>query len=182
MATRPAKGLATSKETTAVAEIVLSPAPAEAGVAGKVKKAAPRSRKPKNNGSISMSVEERQRLVAEAAYDIAEQRGFMGGSPLDDWLQAERHDGRFILRGKEEGKPLHPSTLTHAFRKMADAEGWDEAITLYSCRHTYATELLRAGVDLRTVQARMGHESTRTTEGYLHALDVEARPSDRLPY
>ena len=101
---------------------------------------------------------------------------------LVDWLKAERHQGMFLLRGKEEGKPLHPSSLSHAFRKMADAEEWDSGITLYSCRHTYATELLRAGVDLRTVQARMGHESARTTEHYLHALDVEARPTDRLPY
>ena len=100
---------------------------------------------------------------------------------LVDWLKAERHHGMFVLRGKQESKLLHPSSLSHAFRKMADAEGWDAAITLYSCRHTYATELLRAGVDLRTVQARMGHESARTTQQYLYALDVEARPTDRLP-
>ena len=103
-------------------------------------------------------------------------------SNLLEWLESERHDDVFVLRGKEHGRPLHPSTLTHAFRRMADSEGWDPSITLYSCRHTYATELLRAGIDLRTVQARMGHESSRTTEGYLHALGAETPVADSLPY
>ena len=33
--------------------------------------------------------EHRRRMIAKTAYFIAEQRGFVGGSPLDDWLQAE---------------------------------------------------------------------------------------------
>ena len=100
---------------------------------------------------------------------------------LANWLHAERGEGLFILQGRE-GRPLHPSSLVHAFRKMADAEKWDPSTTLYCCRHTYATELLRAGVDLRTVQARMGHESSRTTEGYLHALGAESPVAEKLPY
>ena len=98
------------------------------------------------------------------------------------WLQGEKHDGLFILRGREEGRPLNPSSLSHGFRKLADAEGWDRSITLYSCRHTYCTELLRAGVDLATVQRRMGHESVRTTQTYLHALGGESPVAEKLPY
>jgi hypothetical protein len=37
-----------------------------------------------------VSVEERQRMIAEAAYFRAQQRGFNGGDPLDDWLAAEQ--------------------------------------------------------------------------------------------
>ncbi|HKI62329.1 MAG TPA: DUF2934 domain-containing protein [Mariprofundaceae bacterium] len=36
-----------------------------------------------------VSGDERQRMIAECAYCIAEQRGFQGGSALDDWLRAE---------------------------------------------------------------------------------------------
>jgi integrase len=100
---------------------------------------------------------------------------------LLDWLQAQDQDRRFILRGKYDGRPLNPSSLTHGFRKMADAEGWDN-ITLYCGRHTYCTELLRATADLATVQQRMGHESIRTTQTYLHALGAETPVADKLPY
>jgi hypothetical protein len=41
------------------------------------------------NSITTLSPEERQRLIAEAAYYIAEQRGFAAGCELDDWLQAE---------------------------------------------------------------------------------------------
>ena len=41
------------------------------------------------NPSVS-SAEERTRLIAEAAYYRALQRGFQGGDPVNDWLEAER--------------------------------------------------------------------------------------------
>lgn len=38
----------------------------------------------------SVSAEERTRMIAEAAYYRALQRGFQGGDPVNDWLEAER--------------------------------------------------------------------------------------------
>jgi hypothetical protein len=46
-----------------------------------------------------VSPEERMRMIAEAAYLIAEQRGFQGDMALNDWLQAEAEvDARFAAR------------------------------------------------------------------------------------
>jgi len=44
---------------------------------------------PGTGNAIQVTPEERQRYVSEAAFFIAERRGFSGGSELDDWLQAE---------------------------------------------------------------------------------------------
>lgn len=44
---------------------------------------------PRATVSGAMSVEERRRIIAEAAYYLAEQRGFAGGDPERDWLEAE---------------------------------------------------------------------------------------------
>ena len=49
-----------------------------------------------------------------------------------------------------------------------------EGFVPHSLRHSAATLELRAGADVRTVQARLGHASLTTTEGYLHADRVPA--------
>jgi hypothetical protein len=54
--------------------------------------AAPSRRKAKaepGNGGLTVDPNDRDRYIAEAAYYIAERRGFSGGMELDDWLEAE---------------------------------------------------------------------------------------------
>ena len=70
---------------------------------------------------------------------------------LVDTLESHKHDWDFILRGKWKEKPVLPNSVSRAFRRMVARLEMDPAITLYSLRHTYATELLRVA-DLRTVQ------------------------------
>ena len=43
----------------------------------------------KSRPATSISEDERRSMIAEAAYYLAEQRGFAGGDPESDWLQAE---------------------------------------------------------------------------------------------
>ena len=61
------------------------------------------SSKDPNKGSAAatdrgqaVSSNERQRMIAEAAYFRAMQRGFNGGDPVDDWLVAEREINRLL--------------------------------------------------------------------------------------
>ena len=72
-------------------------APAEtarAAVAAKTRKADSGARP-----ATHVSPEERHRLVAMAAYYIAERRGFSGGDDMDDWLQAEAEVDRMLQSG-----------------------------------------------------------------------------------
>jgi Zinc-ribbon containing domain/Protein of unknown function (DUF2934) len=52
-----------------------------------------------------VSQEERRRLIAERAYAIAERRGFAGGDPRNDWLQAETEINRELALGGEQAEP-----------------------------------------------------------------------------
>ncbi len=56
-------------------------------------------RGPQERVKAIVSAETRQRLIAETAYSYAEQRGFEGGDPLQDWLKAEAHiDSRYRIK------------------------------------------------------------------------------------
>ena len=104
-----------------------------------------------------------------------------------EWLKRKDFFGPFMLPGggaRRSGfknRHLSENAIQSAFRKMVIAEGLNPKITLYSFRHTFLTELARAGVDVRTLQEIAGHSEIRTTEGYLHALRAE-KQTDGLPY
>jgi integrase len=66
--------------------------------------------------------------------------------------------------------------LDHRLAVACDALGCPH-YTAHEWRHTYATECLKSGVDLRDLQARLGHASVTTTEKYLHVV----RAMDRKP-
>jgi hypothetical protein len=52
----------------------------------------------KNTPASSISAEDRQSLIAEAAYLRAEQRNFVGGDPVTDWLEAEADVNARLMR------------------------------------------------------------------------------------
>ena len=55
----------------------------------------------------------------------------------------------------DRSRPRNPSAMSHRFKRLADRLGIDAH--LHTLRHYAATELLTAGVDLRTVAGRLGH-------------------------
>jgi len=59
-------------------------------------------RAPQRTRRPAITEEQRQALVAERAYFKAERRGFRGGDPLQDWVEAESEVDALILRGDEE--------------------------------------------------------------------------------
>jgi site-specific recombinase XerD len=65
---------------------------------------------------------------------------------------------------------LHPVTLGRNIKKAAKMANLTKRITSHIFRHSYATHLLQAGIDLRSIQELLGHKSVETTMIYTHVV------------
>ncbi len=66
------------------------------------------------------------------------------------------------------GNPMSTDAIRKMFKTTLRAAGLDETLSPHAMRHTFATDLLTGGADLRSVQEMLGHASLSTTQIYTH--------------
>lgn len=91
---------------------------------------------------------------------------------------------RWLFPGRRKGLHLTPRQVTRLFHETVEAAGIRKKVTLHALRHSFATHLFDRGVDIRTIQALLGHEKLETTARYTRVatglITAVESPLDRL--
>jgi len=73
--------------------------------------------------------------------------------------------------GEQGRHHVHETLVQRAVREAVRRSGVQKHVTCHTFRHTFATQLLESGYDIRTIQELLGHKSVNTTMIYTHVLN-----------
>ncbi|MBI4591926.1 tyrosine-type recombinase/integrase [Candidatus Uhrbacteria bacterium] len=101
---------------------------------------------------------------------------------LKDYLGKRRDLSPFLFVGHDRAKSgrgqtggLTPRSIQRLVERHAKAAGITKHITPHTLRHTFATDLLLGGADIRSVQSLLGHASITTTQIYTHITNKQMK-------
>ncbi|MCP5521785.1 MAG: tyrosine recombinase XerC [Verrucomicrobiales bacterium] len=99
-------------------------------------------------------------IGAPALESIRRYRAALGGT-------GERNEAVFLVDAGKR-RPVYPRLVQLRLKHHLASAGLDPALTPHKLRHSFATHLLNAGADLRSVQEMLGHARLATTQVYTH--------------
>jgi len=100
---------------------------------------------------------------------------------LKQYLEARRDLSPFLFvradraKGKKEPENLTPRSIQRLIKKYSKVAGITKKVSPHTLRHSFATDLLINGADIRSVQAMLGHSSITTTQIYTHITNQQLR-------
>lgn len=139
--------------------------------------------KPQDIHSDRMLIRVNQGKGRQDRYTLLSQR--LLGELRAYWHESRPETWLFPNQSRTDHMPT--CTPARAFYRLKQRAGISHGRGIHTLRHSFATDLLEAGVDLRTIQILMGHTSLNTTVKYLHVtekhLEQTKSPLDllRLP-
>ena len=100
----------------------------------------------------------------------------------EHWHRLARKPKVWLFPGHQDhgsDQPIDTKTVWHACQKASQRAGLKKAVHPHTLRHCFATHLLEAGADLRTIQILLGHHDLKETTVYLHLSQrhLQATPS-----
>jgi len=87
---------------------------------------------------------------------------------LRAFWRARRPSGPWLFTPRTSNRPISVKMVQRVCARARVSAGIRKRVTVHTMRHSYATHLLEAGTDIRTVQALLGHATLATTAVYLH--------------
>lgn len=87
---------------------------------------------------------------------------------LREYFRQARPSGPYLFPGQDPDRALRPKSVYKVFRRALKKTGITKHVTIHSLRHAYAAHLLEEHVDIRVIQALLGHSSIRATCRYTH--------------
>ena len=141
-------------------------------------------------GSKGEAAKSSQALVIKSAADLKRAKRWsfvtlyahrVKGDPF--WKAVRPTD--WLFPGRTPDRPIGAHTLQDVCLRARRDSGLGKKVTAHTLRHSFATHLLEAGTDIRTIQLLLGHNSLRTTARYTHVaattLAATVSPFDSLP-
>jgi integrase/recombinase XerD len=93
---------------------------------------------------------------------------------LKKYLNKKKIKSEFVF-SKKNGSQLSSDTIQRIVRESAKKAGITKHVTPHSLRHSYATHLLEAGVNIRYIQTLLGHSNLNTTQIYTNVAGEQLK-------